>query len=547
MTGVSMQSMGLGIGKAAYNLPNPPTPSAGMPDFMAMYPYMAAMMASAQGIMAKKGVCDYFLDRGYCMRGDDCPFEHPKQTSDVEARHETGGYASDNEGAHGGPPKKAHFTRRLPSTANTPATRNLSRPPSYSATRTTETPEEPDEPKTPEEPEIDMAAIKCEQSIKQEVYNARIATLKENEGQKAILARKAAEMEAKIAAEKAKLMTKPGGDKILAEISAGRKHAAADDNREADLMILGGTPEPLLRRLSSAQSDAVGYLGRNQAICKYFPNCTNRACTFKHTWNGSASIAAVLCKFFSSCTNRDCLCKHPLAGPTSDVLCKFFPKCTKKGCIFEHPGGRPTSYVQCKFYPSCTNDACTFKHGYGGGSDIECKYYPDCTNPRCIFKHPEGSVRSGSVKRVDNRPKTLLISGVSASFNNGADSVNMVRVAVLAITKYESIQPQSYHDSSTGGEDAYDGLVVTFAKRWQAELVLKGLTMIGGVGRVKCAWYTGRIDGVMADTPRTDLEVDGDCVYGDGRDVDVKMDDHDVKIKDEDLEVAGEDDWGQIS
>jgi hypothetical protein len=554
MTRANMQPVGLGIGTAPYNMRNPPTPPQGMIDFNVMYPYMAAMMASAQAMMQNKVKCEYFDNHGYCMRGDACHIEHTKQTPDVEARHEIGGYASDNEAARGSR-KKAQYTRRLPSTANSNHPRALS----YSTNEASGTPEEPNEPQTPEEPEVDIEAFKVGQKIKQEGHKARMATLAEHNNQKAILARKTAEMEAKLAAEKAKLMAKPGGDKILAQISSERNDSTKDtagqtrttDNAiEADVMSLGGTPEPPLRRASSAQSDAVDYLGKNQAICKYFPNCTNRTCTYKHTAKASASTSTVLCKFFPNCTNRDCTYKHGNnAGPTSDVLCKFFPNCTKEGCAFKHPGGRPTSNVQCNFFPNCTRENCTFKHGEGGMSDIECKYYPDCTNPCCSFKHPDGSVRSGAVKRVDNRPKNLLISGVSASFNNSADSMGMVRVAVSAITRCESIQPQSFHDSTLAGEDAHDGLVVTFAERWQAEMVLKGLTMVGGVGRVKCVWCLGPIDGVVAGTPRTELEVDDDSIYGEEEDGDVKMDyDVDVKIKDEDLDVAGEDDeWKQIS
>jgi hypothetical protein len=555
-TGSHAQPVGLGIGSSPFNLSNPPATPPVMSDLMVMFPYMAAIM-SAQGMMAKKGKCEYFDAHGYCMRRDACPYDHTKQTPDVEARHEIGGYASDNERADGVPRKKAPFIRQVPSTDDTRTTRNPSRTISYSANEASATPEEPDEPKTPEEPDIDIEAFKVEQKIKQHDHKTRIATLIYNQSQKAILARKMAEVEAKLAAEKAKLMAKPGGDKILAQISAEQKKDTADqalDNGiEADVMNLGGIPDPLLRQPSSAQSDAVGYLGKNQAICRFFPNCTNRTCSFKHITDSPASV--VHCKFFPNCTKRDCTFKHVSAAPTSDVLCKFFPNCTKSDCTFKHPGGRPSSNIQCKFYPNCTNDACTFKHGDGGMSDINCKYYPDCTNPRCGFKHPEGSIRSGAVKRVDNRQKNLLISGVSASFNNGADSMNMVRVAVMGISPCESIQLQSFHDpnSANRGEEAHDGLVVTFAERWQAEEVRKRLTMVGGVGRVKCAWYFGPIDRVAGRTPRTELEVDS--VYGgggdsmDGDDVqmneDIKADD--VRVKDEDLDVAVQDDWAAIS
>lgn len=123
--------------------------------------------------------------------------------------------------------------------------------------------------------------------------------------------------------------------------------------------------------------------------------------------------------------------------------------------------------------------------------------------------------------------------------------MNMVRVAVMSITACESIQPQSFHDPSNSADDAHDGLIVTFTERWQADEVQRRLTMVGGVGRVKCAWYFGPLHDSVTDAFKTELEVNS--VDGEESDAngDVKMDD--TRLEDEDLDVAGEDDWIQIS
>jgi hypothetical protein len=124
-----------------------------------------------------------------------------------------------------------------------------------------------------------------------------------------------------------------------------------------------------------------------------------------------------------------------------------------------------------------------------------------------------------------------------------AGGMNMVRVAVLGIHPFESLEPQSVHNESAGEDDAHDGLVVTFAQRWQADEVQKRLTMVGGVGRVKCTWYTGPLDPSVMGTPRTELEIESDDDWGRGdANGDVSMMDEMV-VKEEDLDVAGEDTW----
>jgi hypothetical protein len=73
--------------------------------------------------------------------------------------------------------------------------------------------------------------------------------------------------------------------------------------------------------------------------------------------------------------------------------------------------------------------------------------------------------------------------------------------------------------------------------------VQKRLTVVCGVGRVKCTWYMGPLDPGVMGTPRTELEIesDDDGERGDANG-DVSMTDE-VVVKEEDLDVAGEDTW----
>jgi hypothetical protein len=413
------------------------------------------------------------------------------------------------------------------------------------------TPEEHPEPLTPaDDIEIDIEAVRVEQAIKQEEHKARQAVLKKTENESARIARLSAEVGAKLEAERAKLLEKTGGYSILAEITRDQEKKANQKDSDYQLeqtaaeygvpleVMNVATSERASRRGSSALSESPALSSISEIICKFYPECTKTPCLFKHV-EGASSRA--LCKFRPNCTNPACTFLHPSGRLGSQIQCKFLSNCTNPACTYLHPGVRHGSQAICGYHPNCKN-VCTITHPPVKALDIECKYFPNCTNPDCIFKHPNGS-RTGAIKRAYNRPKSLLITGVTASINNMTEGMNMVRVAVLGIHPFESLEPQSVHDESVGEDDAHDGLVVTFAQRWQAEEVQKRLTMVGGVGRVKCTWYSGPIDPRVMGTPRTELEIesDDDGERGDSNgDISI-MDD--VAVKEEDLDVAGEDTW----
>ena len=67
--------------------------------------------------------------------------------------------------------------------------------------------------------------------------------------------------------------------------------------------------------------------------------------------------------------------------------CKFFPNCTNPECPYKHPAVSVQTAlgIPCKFGVNCTRPNCVFNHEIS----IPCRYFP-CLNEHCLFKHVEG-------------------------------------------------------------------------------------------------------------------------------------------------------------
>lgn len=63
--------------------------------------------------------------------------------------------------------------------------------------------------------------------------------------------------------------------------------------------------------------------------CKFFPNCTNPVCPFKHP-------AMPMCRNGANCTRPDCHFTH------TETACKFNP-CLNPNCIYKHEEGQQKS------------------------------------------------------------------------------------------------------------------------------------------------------------------------------------------------------------
>jgi len=128
-------------------------------------------------------------------------------------------------------------------------------------------------------------------------------------------------------------------------------------------------------------------LDPENTTCKYNLSCTNKDCKFAHQSPAAPPGMTIdysdVCSFGAACKNRKCTGKHP--SPHQKVAhqteqdCKFYPNCTNPGCKFRHPAmplcrnGADCTTPNCKFthvktmckFNPCLNPTCTFKHVEG--------------------------------------------------------------------------------------------------------------------------------------------------------------------------------------
>ncbi|KAK3328884.1 hypothetical protein B0H66DRAFT_487208 [Apodospora peruviana] len=125
----------------------------------------------------------------------------------------------------------------------------------------------------------------------------------------------------------------------------------------------------------------------DETICKYNLRCTNKECKFAHQSPAAPPNITIdvkdVCTYGVACKNRKCVGRHP--SPATKVAhqseqdCKFFPNCTNPHCPFKHPAMPPCRNggeckvpnckfthlkMACKFRP-CTNRFCAFSHEEG--------------------------------------------------------------------------------------------------------------------------------------------------------------------------------------
>ncbi|KAK5624582.1 hypothetical protein RRF57_000298 [Xylaria bambusicola] len=122
-------------------------------------------------------------------------------------------------------------------------------------------------------------------------------------------------------------------------------------------------------------------------ICKFNLACTNKDCKFAHQSPAAPPNTTVdvtdVCSFGAACKNWKCVGRHPSPATKrahqNEQECKFYPNCTNPHCPFKHPDMPPCrnggdcnvegckfTHLQtmCKFKP-CKNRYCPFKHEEG--------------------------------------------------------------------------------------------------------------------------------------------------------------------------------------
>ncbi|KAI0433587.1 hypothetical protein F5Y09DRAFT_328819 [Xylaria sp. FL1042] len=122
-------------------------------------------------------------------------------------------------------------------------------------------------------------------------------------------------------------------------------------------------------------------------MCKFNLACTNKDCKFAHQSPAAPPNTTVdvsdVCSFGAACKNWKCVGRHPSPATKrahqNEQECKFYPNCTNPHCPFKHPDMPPCrnggdcnvegckfTHIQtmCKFKP-CKNRYCPFKHEEG--------------------------------------------------------------------------------------------------------------------------------------------------------------------------------------
>ncbi|KAH8880684.1 hypothetical protein GQ53DRAFT_522698 [Thozetella sp. PMI_491] len=134
-----------------------------------------------------------------------------------------------------------------------------------------------------------------------------------------------------------------------------------------------------------------------ETICKFNLRCTNKDCKFAHQSPAAPPGVTIdvkdVCTFGAACKNRKCVGRHPSPATKTahqgEQDCKFFPNCTNPHCPFRHPAMPPCrnggeckvpnckfTHVKtmCKFNP-CTNRFCPFTHEDGQRGTFQDKVW----------------------------------------------------------------------------------------------------------------------------------------------------------------------------
>ncbi|KAH8198628.1 hypothetical protein TruAng_007218 [Truncatella angustata] len=161
-----------------------------------------------------------------------------------------------------------------------------------------------------------------------------------------------------------------------------RQDEAANGGAEGDDVEMGGERQPP---------------NPETTICKYNLACTNKDCKFAHQSPAAPPGITVdvndVCTYGVACKNFKCVARHPSPATKrahqSEQECKFYPNCTNPRCPFRHPempvcrnGGDCKTegckfthlQTQCKFNP-CTNRFCPYKHEEGQRGTFEDKVW----------------------------------------------------------------------------------------------------------------------------------------------------------------------------
>ncbi|KXX82838.1 Nuclear polyadenylated RNA-binding protein nab2 [Madurella mycetomatis] len=135
----------------------------------------------------------------------------------------------------------------------------------------------------------------------------------------------------------------------------------------------------------------------DETICRFNLRCQNKDCKFAHQSPAAPPGITIdlkdICSYGAACKNRKCVGRHP--SPATKTVhqgeqdCKFFPNCANPHCPFRHPtmpacrNGGECKVPNCKFthvktpckYHPCTNRNCPFMHEEGQRGTFQDKVW----------------------------------------------------------------------------------------------------------------------------------------------------------------------------
>ncbi|KAM0720835.1 hypothetical protein Q7P37_003120 [Cladosporium fusiforme] len=165
-----------------------------------------------------------------------------------------------------------------------------------------------------------------------------------------------------------------GGGKSLFDRVDKRQNGGAKNNRQ-HIHNGGMSNSDTTMEMDTGADDGAKRKDPFDTLCRFNDKCTVPTCPYAHQGPAAAPGTTIdlsdRCSFGAACENKKCAGKHPSPAQRrqhlkDEVDCKFYPNCTNPSCPFRHP-----DMPACRNGADCTTAGCKFVH-----SKIMCRYNP---------------------------------------------------------------------------------------------------------------------------------------------------------------------------
>lgn len=207
-------------------------------------------------------------------------------------------------------------------------------------------------------------------------------------------------------------------------------------------------------------------------VCRFNTNCTNPACPYAHQSPAAPPNHTIdltdTCSFGAACENRKCVGRHPSPAQRAqhlkqEVDCKFFPNCNNPNCPFRHPdmppcrNGADCSVAGCRFthskiacrYSPCTKPHCPFKHAEGQKGVFKDKVWVPGADGVPNLEGEGGSQMGDNSNRFagfnTNGQEELILPGKQEEAGGSANGVQQEDASANGMT----VEPQIKAEVST--------------------------------------------------------------------------------------------------